>query len=115
MRTPLHAAWRDYRVRRGTALAVGVAGPPLAWTARLLERAGAAGVVPHGALLHHVVAAAWATAGIASLAWFAAFRCPFCRAHFHWTWLVSNPLARRCLHCGFERWRDPDAARRLRP
>src|SRR5512140_3721577 len=109
MRTPLHEAWRDYRARRRTALAVGAIGLPLAWTAPVIGGLGAS------AMAHHVLAAAWATACVASVAWFAAFRCPFCHAHFHWTWLVSNPFADRCLHCGFERWRDPDAARQLRP
>lgn len=55
----------------------------------------------------HVVLAALATALLASAAWLAAFRCPSCGQHFHWTWIVANPLARECLHCGFARWRDP--------
>ena len=42
-----------------------------------------------------------------------AFPCPWCRASFHWTLWDVNPIADRCLHCGFRKWRDPDAARVL--
>jgi Zn ribbon nucleic-acid-binding protein len=61
----------------------------------------------------HVLAAAWLTGTAAALIRYAAFRCPFCGEHFHWTLWVANPVTHRCLHCGFEKWRDPDAARAL--
>ncbi len=109
MPSPLHDVWRDYRARRRAVVAFAAAGIPLRWIIASLER------ITASAGPGHALAAAWATALVAAVAWFAAFRCPFCAAHFHWTWLVSNPFARRCLHCGFERWRDPNAARHLRP
>jgi hypothetical protein len=88
----------------GTSLLV-----PMVWsTGALLGRSGALAVaLPF-------VLSAWSTSFVAAITWFAAFRCPHCRRHFHWTWIVANPLSRACLHCGFEKWRDPDAARAYR-
>ena len=104
--TGLHPAWREYR-RRLRAL--------LASTAATLVIAGYASA-PDGALTQlarRVLLSAGLTACVAAVVWFASFRCPLCDRHFHWTWWVSNPFARRCLHCGFEKWRDPRAAREL--
>jgi Zn ribbon nucleic-acid-binding protein len=108
VRAPLAPAWLDYR-NRLAALVAAIVGLVL-WAggldAPLRAGLGAAGT--------NAIAAAWVTGSIAVLGWFAAFRCPFCGRCFHWTLWVANPVARRCLHCGFERWRDPDAARALR-
>ena len=62
----------------------------------------------------YVIEAAWTTGAIASLLWYAAFRCPFCGEFFHWTIWIANPVADACVHCGFRKWRDPHAARSLR-
>jgi hypothetical protein len=55
--------------------------------------------------------ALWATVAVSAVVRFASFRCPYCTQPFHWTWIVANPFSRTCLHCGFAKWRDPDAAR----
>jgi hypothetical protein len=105
----LHPAWREYR-RRVRAL-LGAGG------ATLVVAAAVAAFAPAGelaALLRRALLSAGLTACVAALAWLAGFRCPFCGRPFHWTWWISNPLARRCLHCGFEKWRDPCSARELR-
>jgi Zn ribbon nucleic-acid-binding protein len=52
------------------------------------------------------------TAG--ALAWYGAFPCPFCGRCFHLTIWIANPVADRCVHCGFRKWRDPHAGRVLR-
>jgi len=37
------------------------------------------------------------------------FPCPRCHKRFFSKWYVCNPLAKRCLHCGFAKWGDPNA------
>ena len=105
----LAPAWIDYRNRLG-AVVLAIVGVVL-WLDGLdgLARRvlGSDGAV-------HLLQAAWTTGAIAALGWWAAFRCPFCRNPFHWTLWVANPVADACLHCGFRKWRDPDAARALR-
>lgn len=100
--------WRDYRTRRrllaGVVLTVV---PVLAWSQKALPQ------LTGSAAPGHVLLAAWITAFTGAVAWFAAFRCPFCGDHFHWTVWVANPFSDGCLHCGFRRWRDPHAARAL--
>jgi Zn ribbon nucleic-acid-binding protein len=97
----LHPAWLDYRRRSRTVLASLVTVPLLCGARASLEAVSGLPTVVH------VVLAILATVLLASAAWLAAFRCPSCSCHFHWTWIVANPLARECLHCGFARWRDP--------
>ncbi len=108
MTSPLPPVWRDYLTRVAvllTALVGLVIG---------LGGAGAAlAELPGGDAVLHVVAAAWITGSVGSLVWFGAFRCPSCGGHFHWTLWVVNPVSNACLHCGFRKWRDPDAARAL--
>ena len=105
MSLELPPSWRDYRNRRRSLLAI-LAGVPLLWGAG----AWLAGVDGAGEAMPALLSA-WTTSFVAAAVWFAAFRCPSCSRPFHWTWLVANPLARACLHCGFAKWRDPHAAR----
>ncbi len=107
MRPKLAPAWVNYRNRVGLLL--------LAIVGLVLWADGI------GPILHELLgdgplsalAAAWATLTVGAVVWYAAFPCPFCGACFHWTLWVANPLADRCLHCGFQKWRDPHAARAL--
>ncbi len=108
MTPPLAPAWLDYRIRLGAVVAA-VAGLALGAGGALSLLGELAGSDAPANLL----AAAWITGSVAALGWFAAFRCPFCGERFHWTLWVANPIARACLHCGFEKWRDPHAARAL--
>ncbi|HEX9398848.1 MAG TPA: hypothetical protein VF912_01965 [Anaeromyxobacter sp.] len=108
MTPPLAPAWLDYRKRLG-ALVAAVVGLALGAGGALSALRDLAGSDTPGNLL----ASAWITGSVAALGWFAAFRCPFCGERFHWTLWVANPIARACLHCGFEKWRDPHAARAL--
>jgi Zn ribbon nucleic-acid-binding protein len=106
MTDELPAVWRDYRTRQRVAVGVLLSYLPLVrWLGAALD-----GLARDGRP-HLILASAWLTASVAAVAWFASFRCPFCAKHFHWTWWVSNPFSPRCLHCGFRRWRDPEAAR----
>jgi hypothetical protein len=104
----LAPAWLDYRTRLAVLL-VAIVGLVL-WADGLgpilREALGTDGPL-------HLLAAAWTTGSVAALVWFAAFPCPFCGKCFHWTLWVANPIAGSCLHCGFEKWRDPDAGRAL--
>ena len=106
--TSLAPAWRDYRNRLGF-LVLAIVGLVL-WADGVDTILGDL-MVGDGTL--HALAAAWITGTTGALVWFAAFRCPFCGEHFHWTWWVVNPIADHCLHCGFQKWRDPHAARAL--
>lgn len=110
MHSKLAPVWVDYRSRLALLLAA-VVGLVL-WVdgvdAPLRELLGSEAAVD-------VLAAAWLTATAAALIRYAAFRCPYCGECFHWTLWVANPIASRCLHCGFEKWRDPDAGRALSP
>lgn len=106
MSPPLHPVWRDYRNRqRAALLAVGGLAAARLLGVMLDPWAGVA----------LLAASASSTACVAAAVWFASFRCPFCGKHFHWTWLVGNPFSARCLHCGFEKLRDPEAARAYVP
>jgi Zn ribbon nucleic-acid-binding protein len=104
----LAPAWRDYRTRRRSA-ACALAGLAPA----LVAATRAWPLVTLGESAGPLLAAAWLTGTFAAVSWFAAFRCPFCGEFFHWTLWVANPLSGECLHCGFRRWRDPEAARAL--
>ena len=106
MAPSLHPVWRDYRTRQRAVVIAALA----VAAARLAAHASGS-----WAAIAPLATAAAATACVAAVVWFAMFRCPFCANHFHWTWLVSNPFARRCLHCGFEKLRDPEAARAYAP
>lgn len=109
MPAKLAPAWLDYR-NRVALLVVAIVGLVL-WAGGLGEAVGGAPAL-EGPL--HAAAAAWVTGSAWALLRFAAFRCPFCGERFHWTLWVANPIAARCLHCGFAKWRDPGAARTLR-
>lgn len=104
----LAPVWRGYRKRRRCLLGALTLAPCLA-AAKV-----AAPAFRGGELSVHLVLAAVATAVVGSVVWFAGFQCPYCARPFHWTWIAANPLSRTCLHCGFEKWRDPHAARDLR-
>lgn len=110
MTPKLAPVWRNYRIRRGLLAAL-IAGlvPVLAWSTKALPELTGTDAPGHALL------AAWITAFLGAAGWFASFRCPFCGRHFHWTIWVANPLSDACLHCGFRKWRDPDAARALAP
>ena len=105
MTSELHVAWRDYRNRRRLLVAILVLVPVVAAAGLSL------GAVRAVLDARHLLLAAWATCLVAALFRFADFRCPYCSRHFHWTWIDANPLSDECLHCGFEKWRDPHAAR----
>jgi hypothetical protein len=107
VRPALAPVWLDYRNRLAALVAAMVGLVLWAGGADVLLR----GVLDQTAL--NAVAAAWVTGSLAAVGWLGAFRCPFCGKPFHWDLWVANPIARQCLHCGFERWRDPDAARVL--
>jgi hypothetical protein len=110
MRPPLAPSWRDYRTRLAALIAalvglvLGVGGALAA--IRDLTGSDAPG---------HLLASAWITGSVAALVWYAMFPCPYCGKCFHWTLWIANPISRVCLHCGFEKWRDPHAARELTP
>jgi hypothetical protein len=108
MLVELAPVWRDYR-NRLAALVLAIVG--------LVLWADGADTLLAGTLasdaLGHAAAAGWITFALGALVWYGAFPCPFCGRCFHWTLWVVNPVADRCLHCGFRKWRDPDAARVL--
>jgi Zn ribbon nucleic-acid-binding protein len=104
----LAPVWRDYR-NRLALLVVAILGLVL-WAGGLGDAAGGAAGL-EGPL--HAAAAAWVTGSVWAFLRFAAFRCPSCGERFHWTLWFANPIAAHCLHCGFAKWRDPDAARTL--
>jgi hypothetical protein len=106
----LAPVWRDFR-NRLCALVVAIAGLVL-WADGVDAVLREVGVRDSLVIL---LEAAWATGSFGALVWFAAFRCPFCGKCFHWTLWTANPVARTCLHCGFQKWRDPHAARALTP
>jgi Zn ribbon nucleic-acid-binding protein len=109
MSVGLPAVWRDYRSRRRSLLGTAAVG-------LIIAAAGAPFPGTSGTQVssQHLLLALWATSFVAAVVWFAGFRCPYCTRPFHWTWLVANPLSRECLHCGFAKWRDPQAARNYR-
>lgn len=104
----LAPAWMDYRSRLA-ALVIATVGLVLWFDGADDVLRGVLGVE----WPLHLLAAAWVTGSTGALVWYARFRCPFCGEHFHWDLWVANPIADRCVHCGFEKWRDPHAGRAL--
>lgn len=52
------------------------------------------------------VAIAWMIAfAISSVALYR-FDCPRCKKYFFHTWLLNNPLARKCVHCSLPKWSE---------
>lgn len=104
----LAPAWRSYR-NRLAAVVVAIVGLVL-WVdgADALVR-----LLLGGDALVHALEAAWITLGAGALAWYGAFPCPHCGGAFHYAPWDANPIASRCLRCGFPKWQDPDAARAL--
>jgi predicted RNA-binding Zn-ribbon protein involved in translation (DUF1610 family) len=95
------AAWADYRRRRNVV-----------WGAFL-------GFLPGGPLIGVplnrlfesetpvvVIALAAQMAIVVAVGRYGAWRCPKCGERFHLSRRLSNPLARRCLHCGLAK-KDP--------
>ena len=108
MELGLAPAWRDYRNRLAVVLAAVVG--------LVLWMDGADSLVQDvlaSDTLVHAAQAAWLTLATGAAVWYGAFRCPWCGQRFHLTLWDVNPIASRCLHCGFVKWRDPDAARVL--
>lgn len=80
---------------------------------------GLAGFLPAGALLGLLArklvgpeyegypAGAWLAGMFVLQAWFNRFKCPGCGEPFHHARRWKNEFARKCLHCGLERWADP--------
>jgi hypothetical protein len=80
------------------------------------------GFVPFGAAVDHVfkwagvpslapaIVFPWVGFGIVTLIVASTMACPRCGNTFFFSWWWSNPLARRCLHCGLPKWatHDPD-------
>jgi hypothetical protein len=58
----------------------------------------------------YILAGAWIVAFIASANYMELFPCPKCRRAFFRTSWFHNPLARRCVHCGFPKWSDSSSA-----
>jgi hypothetical protein len=104
----LAPAWRDYLTRLA-AVVVGLVGLVL-WVAGARGLLG--GLFASDAPLD-ALAAAWLTGWLWALGRLALFPCPYCGKWFHMTWWSVNPVTTACLHCGFAKWRDPDAARVL--
>ena len=57
----------------------------------------------------YVVAGAWMLAFIVSANYMESFCCPRCHDAFFRKFWFHNPLARRCVHCGFQKWSDDDS------
>ncbi len=104
----LAPAWRDYR-KRLAAVVAAIVGLVL-WVDGADELVRA--LLGRDALVH-ALQAAWITLATGAAAWYGAFRCPHCGRAFHLAPWDVNPVASRCLRCGFRKWQDPDAARVL--
>jgi hypothetical protein len=104
IRRPLHPLWRGYRrwwwaLGVSSALSVGFAIVLKGRTDLVLLNPRAWPPL-----------AAFLCLGLAALQ-ILNFRCPACGKQFHSKWhgLLPrpNPLSRRCLNCGFSKWRAP--------
>lgn len=59
--------------------------------------------------LIYAVAGAWILAFLISGIYMSSFRCPNCHRPFFFTWWFHNPFAKRCVHCGFPKWKESAA------
>jgi|SRR6185369_8411604 len=93
--------WQDYRRRRLRFLVVWLTYVPgVLIVGYPLTRAFGSDIPIY------LVAGAWMLAFVFSAGHMESFSCPRChRAFFCASWF-HNPLARRCVHCGFPKWSD---------
>ena len=100
--THKHYSWQNYRQRRlwffaiflGYIPGVLALGFPLTW-------------LFGSDIPFYIVGGAWMLAFVISSIYMSSFPCPSCHRAFFFTWWHHNPLARRCVHCGFPKWSEP--------
>jgi hypothetical protein len=95
-------AWRSLRLRRWIAFGLFALYLPVVGTFALVfshdpEREGA------------VAAKIWLAGCAIGTIWLSLFHCPRCGKLFGISWAFSNPIARKCLHCGLPVGSQPDA------
>jgi hypothetical protein len=99
------AAWRDYRKRRFVFWVVFLSYMPGVMAFFLgvgLPLASMTGIKPD--YFFFAIAGTWMLAFVVTNLRAVSFPCPRCGQHFFRTWWYSNPLARRCVHCGLPKW-----------
>src|SRR2546428_14131174 len=96
-------AWQDYRRRRRWFFGIWLGGfLVVALVARLLSK------LSLGDLDFAVLGPAWMTAFVVVAIRLQFFRCPRCHRKFFGALLYSNPLAKKCVHCGLPKWSESD-------
>jgi hypothetical protein len=98
------SSWQDYRLRRRWFFGILLTYVPgLAALGYPLSR------VLDSDTPVYVLAGAWMIAFIVSSNRMDSFPCPKCQRAFFRKFLFHNPLARRCMHCEFPKWGDPES------
>ena len=99
---PYAAAWRVYRRRRNAFLLCWLGVPLLVVAVEVgLGPIVSAPVVQELSL---VLLFLWMTGCVLGGLLWSFFPCPRCGKPFHMSFLWSNALARRCLHCRLPKW-----------
>jgi hypothetical protein len=62
----------------------------------------------HSGWPFYVVSGMWMAAVAFSYLRYVWWRCPKCHERFFYKGLFSNPITRRCLHCGLKMWASSD-------
>lgn len=106
MKTTYEQEWREYRKRRNTFFIIFATYiPGVLLFALLLQRLARSDTAT--LIIAFVWILAFGVAAVRVTTW----PCPRCGKWFHAKWLMGNPLARHCLHCGLPKWADRDTRR----
>jgi hypothetical protein len=96
-------AWNDYRHRRRWFFGVWLGGfLAIALLVGLLSKLSPDDVV------FYILGLTWMIAFIVVAIRLQFFKCPRCHHKFFGSAGYSNPLARKCLHCGLPKWSESD-------
>jgi|SRR5256885_2721527 len=115
--SPYAESWRDYRRRvrfffgnwLGGFVFIAVMMFLVTTLVNALDIPALRQAVP---VLFFVLGFAWLGTFVVTSIRLGRWRCPRCSKPFFSSALVSNPLARRCLHCGLPKWAEDSSSQR---
>jgi len=99
-------AWADYKRRRNWFFGAWLGGFLIVAILMIVISSLRLGEIPM-----YLVAIAWAIAFVLAAVRLQLFLCPRCRCQFFRYSLYYNPFARRCVHCGLQKWAEPGQPR----
>jgi hypothetical protein len=100
MEAPIESSWEDYGRRRRRFL-MSSASLVIFFPAVIVLQHLVPQMLP--ILTFAILFLCWIITG----SWMMVWRCPRCAKPFFYTWWATNSFARRCMHCGLNKWEEP--------